>query len=100
MIAHRRWHRITFCLAGAYNILWGLYAALDPLVAAICPLSERCLAIFLPRDCARYRTILKDSLMQSEKVHFTKEKETISPVVNENRCKCQGNRRDLRLGNR
>jgi hypothetical protein len=30
MIAHRRWHRITFCLAGVYNILWGLYAALDP----------------------------------------------------------------------
>jgi len=30
MIAHRRWHRITFCLAGIYNILWGLYAALDP----------------------------------------------------------------------
>lgn len=30
MIAHRRWHRIVFCLAGAYNILWGLYAAWDP----------------------------------------------------------------------
>src|ERR1051325_1240777 len=30
MIAHRRWHRVTFCLAGVYNILWGLYAALDP----------------------------------------------------------------------
>jgi hypothetical protein len=30
MIAHRRWHRIAFCLAGIYNILWGLYAALDP----------------------------------------------------------------------
>jgi hypothetical protein len=30
MIAHRRWHRITFCLAGIYNILWGLYAVLDP----------------------------------------------------------------------
>jgi hypothetical protein len=30
MIAHRRRHRITFCLAGIYNILWGLYAALDP----------------------------------------------------------------------
>src|SRR6058998_3535020 len=30
MIAHRRWHRITFCLAGSYNILWGLYAVLDP----------------------------------------------------------------------
>jgi hypothetical protein len=30
MIAHRRWHRVIFCLAGIYNILWGLYAALDP----------------------------------------------------------------------
>ena len=30
MIAHRRQHRIVFCLAGMYNILWGLYAALDP----------------------------------------------------------------------
>ena len=30
MIHHRRRHRITFCLAGAYNILWGLYAAWDP----------------------------------------------------------------------
>src|SRR5918912_1318860 len=30
MIAHRRRHRITFCLAGGYNVLWGLYAGLDP----------------------------------------------------------------------
>jgi hypothetical protein len=30
MIAHRRRHRVIFCLAGIYNILWGLYAALDP----------------------------------------------------------------------
>jgi len=29
-IEHRRRHRITFCLAGIYNILWGLYAAWDP----------------------------------------------------------------------
>jgi hypothetical protein len=30
MIRHRRRYRITFCLAGIYNILWGLYAAWDP----------------------------------------------------------------------
>ncbi len=30
MIRHRRRYRITFCLAGAYNIIWGLYAAWDP----------------------------------------------------------------------
>src|ERR1700752_1024272 len=30
MIAHRRRHRIIFCLAGGYNILWGLYAGLYP----------------------------------------------------------------------
>jgi hypothetical protein len=30
MIKHRRWYRIMFCLAGAYNILWGLYAVWDP----------------------------------------------------------------------
>ncbi len=30
MIRYRRWYRITFCLAGVYNILWGLYAAWDP----------------------------------------------------------------------
>lgn len=26
----RRFHRIVFLLAGAYNIAWGLYAAFDP----------------------------------------------------------------------
>jgi hypothetical protein len=30
MIAHRRQHRITFALAGIYNLLWGAYASLDP----------------------------------------------------------------------
>jgi hypothetical protein len=30
MIRRRPFYRITFCLAGAYNILWGLYAAWDP----------------------------------------------------------------------
>ncbi len=30
MILRRRWHRVAFCAAGAYNILWGLYAAVDP----------------------------------------------------------------------
>ena len=30
MIAHRRQHRVTFVLAGIYNMLWGLYAAYDP----------------------------------------------------------------------
>lgn len=30
MIARRRLHRAVFCAAGAYNILWGLYSALDP----------------------------------------------------------------------
>jgi len=30
MIARRRWHRIVFCLAGMYNLLWGIYAVLDP----------------------------------------------------------------------
>ena len=30
MVAHRRWHRTLFCVAGLYNILWGLYAAIDP----------------------------------------------------------------------
>src|SRR5262245_36017382 len=30
MIRHRTRYRITFCLAGIYNILWGLYAAWDP----------------------------------------------------------------------
>ena len=26
----RRFHRLVFLLAGAYNIVWGLYAAFDP----------------------------------------------------------------------
>jgi hypothetical protein len=30
LIARRRFHRAVFCAAGAYNILWGLYSALDP----------------------------------------------------------------------
>ena len=30
MIQHRRAYRIIFCLAGIYNMLWGLYAVLDP----------------------------------------------------------------------
>ena len=30
MIRRRRLHRTTFVLAGLYNILWGLYAAIDP----------------------------------------------------------------------
>lgn len=30
MIPRRRWHRVAFCAAGIYNILWGLYAAVDP----------------------------------------------------------------------
>jgi hypothetical protein len=30
MIARRRFHRAIFLLAGIYNILWGMYAALDP----------------------------------------------------------------------
>jgi hypothetical protein len=29
-LARRRFHRAVFCAAGAYNILWGLYAAWDP----------------------------------------------------------------------
>jgi len=29
-IARRGFHRLIFCLAGAYNILWGLYAVFDP----------------------------------------------------------------------
>ena len=29
-VTRRTLHRITFCLAGSYNILWGLYSALDP----------------------------------------------------------------------
>ena len=30
MIARRRWHRAVFVAAGAYNIGWGVYSALDP----------------------------------------------------------------------
>ncbi len=30
MIKRRRFHRIVFALAGAYNLAWGLYAAIDP----------------------------------------------------------------------
>jgi hypothetical protein len=30
VIRHRSRYRIVFCLAGVYNLLWGLYAAWDP----------------------------------------------------------------------
>jgi hypothetical protein len=30
MIPRRRFHRVVFALAAAYNPLWGLYAAADP----------------------------------------------------------------------
>ncbi|MCX6048450.1 MAG: hypothetical protein NT075_25380 [Chloroflexi bacterium] len=30
MITRRKWHRIVFCLAGCYNIAWGLYSSLAP----------------------------------------------------------------------
>lgn len=30
MIARRTLHRIVFCLAGVYNIAWGLYSVYDP----------------------------------------------------------------------
>jgi hypothetical protein len=30
MIARRKLHRIVFCLAGLYNIIWGLYSVFDP----------------------------------------------------------------------
>ncbi|CAN5596631.1 hypothetical protein BH10CHL1_BH10CHL1_25290 [soil metagenome] len=30
MLTRRKWHRIIFCLAGCYNIAWGLYSSLDP----------------------------------------------------------------------
>lgn len=30
MIPRRRLHRVTFVLAGGYNVLWGLYALVDP----------------------------------------------------------------------
>src|SRR5689334_1004476 len=29
-LPRRRWHRLTFTVAGLYNIGWGLYAAADP----------------------------------------------------------------------
>jgi hypothetical protein len=30
LVPRRRFHRAVFVAAGAYNILWGLYAAVDP----------------------------------------------------------------------
>ena len=30
MIRHRRLYRTVFVLAGVYNILWEIYAAIDP----------------------------------------------------------------------
>jgi hypothetical protein len=30
VLPRRRFHRIVFLLAGAYNILWGLYSSIDP----------------------------------------------------------------------
>src|SRR2546428_9243807 len=30
MIRRRRFHRLVFCVAGFYNIGWGLYAVYDP----------------------------------------------------------------------
>lgn len=30
MIRRRGWHRCVFVAAGAYNIAWGVYAAVDP----------------------------------------------------------------------
>src|ERR1700704_5429980 len=30
MIARRQFHRLVFCVAGTYNIAWGLYAVWDP----------------------------------------------------------------------
>src|SRR5437763_10870923 len=30
MVPRRRFHRIIFCAAGIYNIVWGLYAVYDP----------------------------------------------------------------------
>lgn len=29
-LPRRRFHQIVFCIAGVYNILWGLFSALDP----------------------------------------------------------------------
>jgi len=30
LVARRKFHRITFTLAGVYNILWGLFSVYDP----------------------------------------------------------------------
>ena len=30
MIKRRKFHRIVFCAAGIYNIMWGLYSVADP----------------------------------------------------------------------
>ena len=30
MIARRRFHQVVFALAGAYNLAWGAYSAIDP----------------------------------------------------------------------
>lgn len=30
LIAHRRFHRIVFCAAGLYNIVWGLFSVAYP----------------------------------------------------------------------
>ena len=30
MIARRRFHQVVFSLAGAYNLAWGAYSAIDP----------------------------------------------------------------------
>ena len=30
MIARRRFHQVVFALAGAYNLTWGAYSAIDP----------------------------------------------------------------------
>jgi hypothetical protein len=30
MIARRHFHRVVFAAAGLYNIIWGLYAVIDP----------------------------------------------------------------------
>jgi hypothetical protein len=30
MIARKKFHRVTFLIAGVYNIIWGLYTVVDP----------------------------------------------------------------------
>jgi hypothetical protein len=30
VIARRKWHRVSFVVAGIYNLAWGAYAGLDP----------------------------------------------------------------------